>query len=712
MRKVFFVLIFLFFVFSLSAAKYKPKLAIMEFEDASQTLDKKMLVDAAEYLRGEFVSANRFIVVAKERQDRMLYVRLKQESRKKCYDENCQIPLGQALSADHILKTTINYFGGIYTITTELIDLAKEATIKGARFKFDGTEQGLMKAMDRIAVQLAGKTISFNPGVLHADEVKGVKLGGLKLTMLPEVKIAVDKFKEFSKHPKMKVVTADTKLALEADADVMVAYDNALKADKLGEKNPKKAMRKWKILSEMEGKNPFRQKAKERYDEWVKMLLLKKMAKDFEQAKIIDKYGKLFPDSAISAWKKLAKNQDNNPYFEIANKRLVIWKNFRKQILEYKIMKKKFQQQRVKDQEKLIKVLPLSFLQDAQKRAMMVQYMEIYAPFYGVDDIETIFSQIPQIESKKLMTLLYNDYLEKEMQKKCHNNNASACYISASLSEMKEPEKAVKFFKSACANGVVDACIKTGKIYYNKGDKKATSFFTTACGWGSPEGCNIIGFLTEIGFGTKKNKMIASKLYLKACKLGYKISCNMYSNIKKYGFSSDQVRNIIAEKQIEFKISKKGVNDIEKLSSRHKFNNSNFGDTRLSIKVKEKYRPYLKTGIILSVIGVGLSVGGFFGFNAVSSHQYDLYLKNTTDIAISNAILQGKTKEDYLEEINKYKTKGDRYKTLAITSGITGGILAISGIVLILIPREREILKKVSFFVSDNAFYAQLNLNF
>ncbi|HNZ53250.1 MAG TPA: DUF1566 domain-containing protein [bacterium] len=140
-------------VFDLSGEE-KSKLAVMEFEDRSATLDQTMLSNAAEYLRSGFVGSDRFIIIAKERQEKALIQEMKKESYQMCRERNCQIPLGQALSADSILRTTINYFGGIYNITTELIDLAKEATVKGAKFEFDGSESELKKNIDKIVVQI------------------------------------------------------------------------------------------------------------------------------------------------------------------------------------------------------------------------------------------------------------------------------------------------------------------------------------------------------------------------------------------------------------------------------------------------------------------------------------------------------------------------------------------------------------------------------
>ncbi len=158
MKKIVVFLLFLATVFCLLADEdEKLKLAVMEFEDLSGKLSKKMLSVATEQIRSKFVASNKFIVIAKERQENAMIKEMKKESYKACNDKNCQIPLGQALSADTILRTTITFFGGTYTITSELIDLEKEATTQGAEATFDGSEKSLKEAINSIVAQIAGK---------------------------------------------------------------------------------------------------------------------------------------------------------------------------------------------------------------------------------------------------------------------------------------------------------------------------------------------------------------------------------------------------------------------------------------------------------------------------------------------------------------------------------------------------------------------------
>ena len=176
MKKI--CLIFLLFLFAsqlFADEDEKLKLAVMEFEDRSGTLSEKTLSDATEYIRSAFVASNKFIVIAKERQEKVMIAEMKKESYKLCNDKNCQIPLGQALSADTILRTSINSLGGVYVITAELIDLAKEATVVGAKQNFDGSEASLVSALDKIVEQIAAAHAASVEAAATTQENQAVK---------------------------------------------------------------------------------------------------------------------------------------------------------------------------------------------------------------------------------------------------------------------------------------------------------------------------------------------------------------------------------------------------------------------------------------------------------------------------------------------------------------------------------------------------------
>lgn len=178
MRRFMFLLFIITMTLAMIAQERQTKLAVMEIEDKSGTLSKAILENAAEALRTELVASNRFIVISKDRQRKAMIKEEKKESWKECYDQQCRIQLGQALTADHILTGIVTYFGGTYTLTAELIDLAKEATVKGAKAEFDGSEKGLAEAIKSIAWQIAGvkKGSTFQTGKI-GEKIEAWEVG-------------------------------------------------------------------------------------------------------------------------------------------------------------------------------------------------------------------------------------------------------------------------------------------------------------------------------------------------------------------------------------------------------------------------------------------------------------------------------------------------------------------------------------------------------
>ena len=132
----------------------KLKLAVMDLEDLSGKLSSDTLAGASEYFRVIFAQTNRYIIISKDRQkDQISSLRKKYNTDptyKSCTDKNCQIQLGQALSADLIVKTSVSVFAGLYTLASELIDLEKEATIIAATEEYDGSPKALRAAIKNI----------------------------------------------------------------------------------------------------------------------------------------------------------------------------------------------------------------------------------------------------------------------------------------------------------------------------------------------------------------------------------------------------------------------------------------------------------------------------------------------------------------------------------------------------------------------------------
>jgi len=204
----------------LTAAKKKPKVAVMEIEDRSKKFDADTVANATDILRSELSSSGRFIVIDKTSQQNKMKEAIKEgkkESFEKCQGRNCEIPLGQALAADTILRATISCLGKRCTLAAEMISIAKEATVAGATGEFDGTPEGMLPAIKKVVREMAD--------------------------------------------------TAGGDYAAE-ELDVKTLYEQAMEADKNGTDEPEKAIEAWKKVEEIESNNPYKTLAKTKMREW------------------------------------------------------------------------------------------------------------------------------------------------------------------------------------------------------------------------------------------------------------------------------------------------------------------------------------------------------------------------------------------------------------------------------------------------------------
>lgn len=688
----------------------KQKLAVMEFEDLSGKLPKDTLSGATEYIRGAFVSSNKFVVIAKERQEKAMIKEMKKESYKACNDKNCQIPLGQALSADTILRTTINFFGGVYTITSELIDLAKEATVVGAKQKFNGSEQSLMEALDKIVIQITGTGVSYDISAMQTQEIKGVKLGGVELSNMPKIEMQEANFGNVKSNFSLGELESNTGVSLDADADVLVQYDKCVKTEKNAQNSPSIAINCWKKLASMKDNNPFIDQAEKRVTEWEKFIKSKKLADLFEKAKTADKAGQMFPDEALSAWREIGKEKNDNPYYQTAAERYTFWKQYKAQVDKYSSQLKKFEEQRKKDREKLKKVLPLEVINDAQKRTVLVQYMEIYSPYYGAEDVNDIIYSLEKSLAQHIYGLVYNDYLKKEMAEKCNKGSGAACYISASLIKDSKPKESLKFFEKSCEKGIVEACVETGKAHYdNKKNKEAAKNFYDACGMKSPEGCQLAAYVTERGEGVEKDIALARQIYRLAQNLGY----NTYTtNINGCYFGYEEA---CKGGKLVAKTTPKKTNTSKISNVNSNKNPASKTETKSETQKKEMYHPYKTAGISLMVVGAVVAAAGVAGFHIASDKEYDKYKKMTDPDTSAEARQEGLSKEEYLNRANNHRKKSNTYRILEITSGAIGGAAFVTGIALTAIKKEKPkkfALTNLSVTPANDGFYASLGFEF
>jgi TolB-like protein len=109
-------------------------IAVMGVEDAAaateQALSGVLMTNISDQLR-TFI-AQKVRTIDRGTQEQALIQSIKQESYDSCFDEACQIELGRALAATHIIRGRVTRFGERCILNVALVDLTSEVTVNAA----------------------------------------------------------------------------------------------------------------------------------------------------------------------------------------------------------------------------------------------------------------------------------------------------------------------------------------------------------------------------------------------------------------------------------------------------------------------------------------------------------------------------------------------------------------------------------------------------
>lgn len=140
-----------------SGAQRDWVIAVMTAASSGKTgLEKPMLVALTDQIR-IYIAERGARVVDRSTQEAALKSLVDEEKKRSysaCVDASCQIPLGKALAASHILKSTVARFGKACSTNGELIDLKAEVTVAAGSARSDCSEEDLLYAAESLAEQL------------------------------------------------------------------------------------------------------------------------------------------------------------------------------------------------------------------------------------------------------------------------------------------------------------------------------------------------------------------------------------------------------------------------------------------------------------------------------------------------------------------------------------------------------------------------------
>jgi hypothetical protein len=135
--------------------------AVMNVEDSNagereRALDPGLVRNLGDQIR-VFIAQRGVHTIDRGAQEKALKDQIssaKSESYKSCYDDSCQVELGKALAASHILRTRVTRFGKRCVLNGELIDLKAEVTMAAASSQGDCGEEGFLNMGEEVAKNL------------------------------------------------------------------------------------------------------------------------------------------------------------------------------------------------------------------------------------------------------------------------------------------------------------------------------------------------------------------------------------------------------------------------------------------------------------------------------------------------------------------------------------------------------------------------------
>jgi hypothetical protein len=139
---------------SKAAEPSKPIIVVFTIQQAKKIkLTPRTLSTLSDYLSTRLAATGAFQVVPREEIRKRLREQ-KKASYRECYDTSCQIELGRELAAQKSLATQLMVIGKKCVLTSNLYDLKRAATERGATASGGCTEESLMGSIDALVDQL------------------------------------------------------------------------------------------------------------------------------------------------------------------------------------------------------------------------------------------------------------------------------------------------------------------------------------------------------------------------------------------------------------------------------------------------------------------------------------------------------------------------------------------------------------------------------
>ncbi|HTO95739.1 MAG TPA: hypothetical protein VMK66_01740, partial [Myxococcales bacterium] len=249
--------------------------------------------------------------------------------------------------------------------------------------------------------------------------------------------------------------------------------------------------------------------------------------------------GRENPEDAAAAWKRLAELRGRNPFREIAASRAQQWEAFA-------AGKRAAETQMSRDTERLRELLPLASVTDAAKVDFLVRYATAYgfdrvSPLVALlptaqlrERAElSLDCEVKEAHACVQLARAADDVKDSKaalewLDRACAAGSADSCFDAGDRwlkDETRDPARAIAALQRGCESGSAAACVRLARVY-EEGDGATANAATAAdlrekaCNAGDGKSCRRLAGMTD------KPARVAD-LLRKGCDGGDAMSCTL-----------------------------------------------------------------------------------------------------------------------------------------------------------------------------------------
>jgi len=410
------------------------------------------------------------------------------------------------------------------------------------------------------------------------------------------------------------------------------------------------------------------------------------------------------PQEAIKVWEKVVRKTNDNPFLSIGEKRLSIWRGY------YNYTKGALEKNK-KAKENIKKMLPIGSISLRQKKEAVLKYIETYSSVEGIDDILAILteSSAKDVVKKIIADDSFKEISRTVIKTRCENGKGKDCYTFSTLFEPGSLNEK-KYLRESCDLDHNPACEKIQQIRKEEKELKEKQELEKQRKIEEEKERKRIEAEKEklrLEEERKKLELERERLRIEKEKAD---KIRKEEEFKKLDAEKERKRIAAEKEKLRLEEEQKKIEQEKKeLKAEAKAEKASAEPRKQSEFLKT--HPYFWYGLSATVAGAVLGAVSI-SYGAKTNKYYSDYndlLKEMEDSYNESY----EVKKEYADRASKLLDDGDKFKMIAIGTGVAGGALIITGAVLMIVKKPKsENNLQLSFVPSEKGFMTGVSFSY